>query len=197
MARRSTGWSQSAIRNIWARSEADIHPGAPPVLKTARVALMLPQVITWIRKDAPLSLTQDVPTAAKRPRAKRAAPKPPEPSQDALAKMVVACLEDAKAEDVVSIDLNGRTTLADVMIVATGRSTTHVGAIADRVVKACRDAGLKAPRVEGQPHNDWVLIDAGDAIVHIFRPEIRQFYNLEKLWAAERPAEPHARPALS
>ena len=112
--------------------------------------------------------------------------------QGGLAKLVLGCLEDAKAEDVVAIDLIGRTTLADFMMIATGRSTTHVGAIADKVVKACRDAGMKTPRVEGQPNNDWVLIDAGDAIVHIFRPEIRQFYNLEKMWAPERPAEPHA-----
>src|SRR6185437_7451488 len=117
---------------------------------------------------------------------------PTPPLESALAKTVLSCLEDAKAEDIVGIDLIGRTMLADLMIVATGRSTTHVGAIADRVVQACRDAGLKAPRVEGQPHNDWVLIDAGDAIIHIFRPEVRQFYNLEKLWAPERPAEPHA-----
>ena len=79
-----------------------------------------------------------------------------------------------------------------MMFVATGRSSTHVGAIADRIVKACREAGVRAPRLEGQPVNDWVLIDAGDAIVHIFRPDIRQFYNLEKLWAPERPAEPRA-----
>ena len=104
----------------------------------------------------------------------------------------MTCLEDAKAEDIVGIDVTGRTTLADVMIIATGRSNTHVGAIAEKVVKACRDAGARAPRIEGQPVNDWVLIDAGDAIIHIFRPEIRQFYNLEKMWAPERPAEPRA-----
>ena len=105
---------------------------------------------------------------------------------------MMTCLEDAKAEDIVGIDLTGRSTIADFMIVATGRSSTHVGAIAERLVKTCRDAGLKAPRVEGQPVNDWVLLDMGDAIVHIFRPEIRQFYNLEKLWSAERPAEARA-----
>ena len=87
-----------------------------------------------------------------------------------LAKLLLSCLEDAKAEDVVGIDLTGRTTLADMMFVATGRSSTHVGAIAERIVKACREAGLRAPRIEGQPVNDWVLIDVGDAIVHIFRP---------------------------
>jgi ribosome-associated protein len=144
-------------------------------------------------KDAPLTLAQD--SAPKRSRAKSAAPKaapPPSPLESALAKTILTCLEDAKAEDVVGIDLTGRTTLADVMIIATGRSSTHVGAIAEKVVKACRDSGGRAPRVEGQPVNDWVLIDAGDAIVHIFRPDIRQFYNLEKMWAPERPAESRA-----
>ena len=122
--------------------------------------------------------------------------KPPEPVvspfESALAKAVLAALDDLKAEDVVGIDLVGRTTLADSMIIATGRSSTHVGAIADKVVRACQATGYKSPRVEGQPVNDWVLIDAGDAIVHIFRPEIRQFYNLEKMWSADRPAEPLA-----
>ncbi len=92
----------------------------------------------------------------------------------------------------VALDCVGRTTLADVMVVATGRSSTHVGAIADRILKACRDGGFRTPRVEGQPVNDWVLIDAGDVIVHVFRPDIRQFYNLEKMWGSERPAEPLA-----
>jgi ribosome-associated protein len=107
-------------------------------------------------------------------------------------KAVLASLEDAKAEDIVKIDLTGKTTIADSMLIATGRSNVHVGAIADRVARACREAGLKAPRVEGHPLCDWVLIDLGDAIVHIFRPEVRQFYNLEKLWSADRPGEARA-----
>jgi ribosome-associated protein len=74
------------------------------------------------------------------------------------------------------------------MVIATGRSTVHVGAVADRVVKACKEAGVTA-RVEGLPQCDWVLIDAGDLIVHIFRPEVRQFYNLEKMWGGDRPVE--------
>ena len=75
------------------------------------------------------------------------------------------------------------------MIVATGRSSVHVGAIADRVIKACKAGGLGSPRVEGLPQCDWVLVDAGDLIVHIFRPEVRQFYNLEKMWGGDRPRE--------
>jgi ribosome-associated protein len=106
-----------------------------------------------------------------------------------VAAQIVDSLDDAKAEDIISLDLVGKTTLADVMIVASGRSNTHVGAIAERLIKALKDAGCGVPRVEGMPHNDWVLVDAGDVIVHVFRPEVRQFYNLEKLWGADRPAE--------
>ena len=108
---------------------------------------------------------------------------------DALSQTIVDGLQDAKAEDIVSIDLAGKTILADRMIIASGRSTTHVGAIADRVIRACREAGYPAPKVEGLPLCDWVLLDARDAIVHIFRPDVRHFYNLEKMWSADRPGE--------
>ncbi len=111
------------------------------------------------------------------------------PTPDGLSQIIVDGLEDAKAEDIVSIDLSGRTTLADRMIIASGRSSVHVGAIADRVVKACRDAGYPSPKVEGMPLCDWVLLDAQNAIVHIFRPDVRRFYNLEKMWSADRPGE--------
>ena len=87
------------------------------------------------------------------------------------------------------IDLHGRTSIADMMIIASGRANTHVGAIADRVIKSCKEAGYPTPRVEGMPHNDWVLIDAGDVIVHVFRPDVRRFYNLEKMWGSDRPEE--------
>jgi ribosome-associated protein len=106
-----------------------------------------------------------------------------------LYKIIVEGLEDAKAEEIVSIDLSGRTTLADRMIIASGRSSVHVGAIADRVVKACREAGYPSPKIEGVPLCDWVLLDAQNAIVHIFRPDVRRFYNLEKMWSADRPGE--------
>jgi ribosome-associated protein len=101
---------------------------------------------------------------------------------------VLTCLDDAKAEDVVSIDLHGKTSLADAMIIATGRSNVHVGAIAERLIVALKGS-LRAPRVEGLQTCDWVLVDAADIIVHIFRPEVRQFYNLEKMWSADRPGE--------
>jgi ribosome-associated protein len=106
-----------------------------------------------------------------------------------LAQQLVASLDEAKAEDVATIDLRDKTSLADLMIIASGRSSVHVGAIADRVLKACKAAGISAPRIEGLPQCDWVLVDAGDAIIHIFRPEVRQFYNLEKMWGGDRPRE--------
>ncbi len=108
---------------------------------------------------------------------------------DVLLQIIIEGLEDAKADDIVSIDLSGRTTLADRMIIASGRSSVHVGAIADRVVKACREAGYPSPKVEGMPLCDWVLLDAQNAIVHVFRPDVRRFYNLEKMWSADRPGE--------
>ncbi len=115
-----------------------------------------------------------------------------EPITGFLAQTVLARLEDAKAEDVVCLNLQGKTPLADTMIIATGRSNIHVGAITEHVVKAFKDSGVQAPRVEGLPHCDWVLVDAGDIIVHLFRPEVRQFYNLEKMWGRDRPGERRA-----
>ena len=111
------------------------------------------------------------------------------PHADPLTEVIFGGLEEAKAEDIISIDLVGKTTIADRMIIASGRSSTHVGAIADRVIRACRDAGFPTPKTEGLPLCDWVLLDARDAIVHIFRPDVRQFYNLEKIWGADRPGE--------
>jgi ribosome-associated protein len=97
-------------------------------------------------------------------------------------QIVLAQLEDMKAEDTATIDLQGKSSLGDYMVVTTGRSNRHVGAIADRVIEGLGRAGIKA-RVEGMPHCDWVLIDVGDIIVHVFRPEVREFYNLERMWA--------------
>ncbi|WP_460449620.1 ribosome silencing factor [Alsobacter sp. SYSU BS001988] len=112
-----------------------------------------------------------------------------EPNDDATLPLVLGLLDDAKAEDTVSIDLTGKTSLADAMIVTSGRSNRHVGSIADRVIEGLKERGRKDIRVEGMPHCDWVLIDAGDVIVHVFRPEVRHFYNLEKMWGGDRPAD--------
>ncbi|WP_282568617.1 ribosome silencing factor [Bosea sp. 124] len=103
--------------------------------------------------------------------------------------LALSILEDMKAEDVTVIDLVGKTSLADAMIIASGRVNRHVASIADSLVEGLKASGLPSPKVEGMPACDWVLIDTGDIIVHVFRPEVRQFYNLEKMWGADRPNE--------
>ena len=105
------------------------------------------------------------------------------PDAEETLRLILARLDDMKGEDTVTIDLSGKTTIGDYMVVTSGRSTRHVGAVADHIVEDLEKAGLPDVRVEGQPHCDWVLIDAGDVIVHVFRPEVRAFYNLEKMWS--------------
>jgi ribosome-associated protein len=114
---------------------------------------------------------------------------PAEESASQMIDVVLKSLDDAKAEQTVAIDITGKSSLADHMVVTSGRSHRHVGAVADQVEKALREAGFGRPRVEGLPHCDWVLVDAGDVIVHIFRPEVREFYNIEKMWAVDFAAD--------
>jgi ribosome-associated protein len=102
---------------------------------------------------------------------------------------ILAQLEDSKAEQVVTITLDDKSAIADTMVVATGRSNRHVGAIADQLVEKLKAAGHRDLKIEGMPQCDWVLVDAGDVVVHIFRPEVRSFYNLEKLWSDHAPNE--------
>ena len=98
-------------------------------------------------------------------------------------RLVLARLDDMKAEDTTTIDLRGKSSIADYMVVTSGRSNRHVGSVADRVLEDLHCAGVRDVRVEGMPLCDWVLIDAGDVVVHVFRPEARAFYALEKMWA--------------
>lgn len=110
-------------------------------------------------------------------------------SSEALLDRVTIWLDDAKAEKIVSIDLKGKSSLGDFMVIATGRSDRHVGAIAEQLRKNLKDAGVSSVRVEGLETCDWVLIDAGDILIHVFRAEVRDFYNLEKMWSANRPTD--------
>jgi len=103
--------------------------------------------------------------------------------------LVLRSLDDSKAEDIVAIPLEGKSTIADHMIVASGRSDRHVGAVSERLLSDIKNAGYGKARVEGLDHCDWVLIDFGDVIIHIFRPEVRSFYNLEKMWSADFPTQ--------
>ena len=92
-------------------------------------------------------------------------------------------MEDDQAQDIVVVDLAGKTSIADYMVIASGQSTRQVGAMADHIFRALKKTGVRNISTEGQTNKDWVLIDAGDVIVHLFRPEVREFYNLEKLWS--------------
>jgi ribosome-associated protein len=115
--------------------------------------------------------------AAKR----RSEPVSRRPGAEETLSTVLAALEDMKAEDITTIDLTGKSSIGDYMVVATGRSQRHVASVADNVVKDLQQSGITRVRVEGMRQADWVLIDSGDVIVHVFRPEIRSFYNLEKM----------------
>jgi ribosome-associated protein len=110
------------------------------------------------------------------------------PDADETLNLILSRLDDMKAEETVTIDLRGKSAISDYMIVTSGRANRHVGAIAENVAKGLKENGLAAPHVEGLPNCDWVLIDSGDVIVHVFRPEVREFYNLEKMWTSDKPA---------
>jgi ribosome-associated protein len=106
-----------------------------------------------------------------------------------LMNVILDAMDDAKAEEVLAINVEGRSSMADGMVIASGRANRHVAAIADQLVDKLKAFGQKDVRVEGLETSDWVLVDAGNVIVHIFRPEVRSFYNLEKLWSEHAPLE--------
>jgi ribosome-associated protein len=155
-------------------------------------------------------------TAKKKPAKKKAAPKPkatkakkavaskkvvplkkkafvprtkPSAAEEKLRKTVMEALEDAKAEGILCVDVRGQSTLADFLFIASGQSSRHIGGIADRVRRALISLGAKGVRVEGLPQGDWAIVDGGDAIVHLFRPEVRNFYRLEEVWGLEPPLQ--------
>jgi len=106
-------------------------------------------------------------------------------------------LEDDKAGDIVAIDLSGKSSIADYMVIASGQSTRQVGAMADHLLEMFREIGIRGAKVEGRARNDWVLVDAGDIVIHLFRPEVREFYKLEKLWSHDWPDLSEASSAAS
>jgi ribosome-associated protein len=103
----------------------------------------------------------------------------------ALEQMILTRLDDEKAHDIIFINLKYKSAFADSLIIASGRSHRHVGAVADHLLRALKEAGHGKAKVEGLPGCDWVLIDAGDVIIHLFRPEVRNFYNIEKIWSVD------------
>ena len=103
-------------------------------------------------------------------------------SSDALLARILTTLDEDKAEDVVQINLRGKTEIGDYMVICSGRSTRQVSAISEKLAQMVKDEFGRSPKVEGKDTGDWVLIDTGDVIVHVFRPEVREFYQLEKMW---------------
>ncbi len=124
----------------------------------------------------------DIDTVATAAPASETPPTAPAASKEAILDLVLSSLDDDKAEEIVQIDLRGRSAVADHMVVCSGRSSRQVAAISEKLLDRLKEAFRISARIEGKETGDWVLIDAGDVVVHVFRPEVREFYQLEKLW---------------
>jgi ribosome-associated protein len=114
---------------------------------------------------------------------------------EALHQLVLQSLDDDQAVETVTIPLVGKSTIADHMVIASGRSTRQVASMASKLAEKIKAECGRSPRIEGLPTADWVLIDAGDVIVHLFRPEVRSFYNLERMWSFGDAPAPTAEPS--
>ena len=160
-----------------------------------RIALDVEDSVSAIQRKE-WSLTTSVLSKSRKPVASKArktstasaVSKAPSAADETLT-LILSRLDDMKAEETVTIDLRGKSSITDYMVVTTGRVNRHVGAIAENVAKGLKEIGIEAPHIEGLANSDWVLIDSGDVIVHVFRPEVREFYNLEKMWTSEKPAK--------
>lgn len=136
-------------------------------------------MLSWTQQHS----LEDQPLSYSDPTAFAARPDPAtQLTSAALLDLVLSSLEDDKAEDVVQIDLTGKSAMADTMVVASGRSTRQVAAMAQKLMDRLKETFRLTARIEGKDTGDWVLIDTGDVVVHIFRPEVREFYQLEKMW---------------
>jgi ribosome-associated protein len=129
------------------------------------------------------AITQKKPAVRKRAAAKNSAERAP----GDLLKIVEKSLDADKAEDIISIDLAGKSSIADYMVIATGRSARQLSAMAQHLDEKLAKSGVKKVSIEGLTQGEWVLLDGGDVIVHLFKPEVRSFYNLEKMWGADLP----------
>lgn len=109
-----------------------------------------------------------------------------------LKKLILTALDDMKAEDIIELDVNGKTSVTDLLIIASGTSSRHVKSIASNVALEAKKHGKKPLGVEGETQGEWVLVDLGDIVVHVMQPHVRQFYDLEKLWSFDEPAEAKA-----
>ena len=155
------------------------------------------------KKAAPAKKPAAKRAPAKRPVAKKTAPAPkpvakkePVPHSVLLSR-ILQSLDDNKAEDIVTIDLDGRSSLCDAIVVATGTSSRHVSSMAEHLARRLKETGYGTRPINGLSQGDWVLVDAGDVIVHLFRSEVRAYYDLEGMWSVEEPARPRARAGVA
>ena len=156
-----------------------------PVKKAAQKATKKTASKPTKAKAAPRKTAKPKPKKA----VKAAAPKAAKPApQSDLLKRIIASLEDDKAEAIVTIDLEGRSSLCDAAVIASGRSSRHVASIADHLARRLKEQGYGTRPVTGAAQGDWVLVDAGEIIVHVFRPEVRDYYDLEGMWNVPSPS---------
>jgi ribosome silencing factor RsfS/YbeB/iojap len=138
------------------------------------------------------------PTLTRKPTGARRAPKKSAPKKKAateqttLLSRILKSLDDDKAEDISTIDLSGRASFCDAIVIASGRSSRHVAAIAEHLARRLKEAGYGTRPVDGAQQGDWALVDAGDVVVHVFRPEVRAYYDLEGMWSVEEPKRARA-----
>ena len=119
-----------------------------------------------------------------------------EAAEPTLLERILTSLDADKAEDIVTIDLAGRSSLTDALVIASGRSSRHVSSLAEHLARKLKEAGYGTRPIDGLPQGDWVLVDAGDVIVHLFRPEVRSCYDLEGMWSVPEPEQAPERAAL-
>jgi nicotinate-nucleotide adenylyltransferase len=199
------GWTRAALAGLATRRMAHARvpahaaravPGATPPAWVFLPGREHPASATMIRAARAAALGEGAQPAAKPPRRqKKPAPAPEPAGIEALTRLVVDSLEADKAEEVVVLDLTGKAAFADRMVIASGLAGRQIQAMAEHVVDKLEKQGLRGIRIEGLGASDWVLIDAGDLVVHLFRPEARALYALEKMWGVALPGEDAARGA--
>jgi ribosome-associated protein len=150
------------------------------VKKTAAKKTVKKSIKKTVKKAAPKKTTAKKPVAV------------PVEQPEVLAR-ILASLEDDKAEEIVAINLAGRSSLCDAVVVASGRSSRHVASIAEHLARRLKEAGYGTRPMNGTQQGDWALVDAGDVIVHVFRPEVRAYYDLESMWSVEEPKHTRSR----
>jgi ribosome-associated protein len=182
--------AKKATKQAAAKKPAAKKTAAKPAKKAVKKAPAKKSVAKPAPKPAPRPAPKPVKKPAKKPvkvaAKKAAAPKAAPPkaaAQSDLLNRILVSLDDNKAENIVTIDLEGRSSLCDAAVIASGRSSRHVAAMADHLARKLKEGGYGTRPISGQGQGDWVLVDAGDVIVHLFRPEVRDYYDLEGMWS--------------